>query len=142
VREDRPNRARAKRAVAIFVAALALGTFEVVPFAVAVMIGTIAVFLTRCITPDEAYREVEWKAVILIGSMLGLGMAMEHTGTAAFLADLISRYAGEAGPFWVLTGFFALTVVLTQPMSNQAAAVVVLPIAIQTALKMGLNPRT
>jgi di/tricarboxylate transporter len=142
VREDRPNRARAKQAILIFIAALALGTFKLVPFPVAMMIGTLAVFLTRCITPDEAYREVEWKAIILIGSMLGLGIAMEHTGTAAYLAGGIARFAGEAGPLWVLTGFFALTVVLTQPMSNQAAAVVILPVAIQTAVKLGLNPRT
>jgi di/tricarboxylate transporter len=142
VREDRPNRARARRAVLIFIAALALGTFKVVTFPIAVLLGSLAVFLTRCITPDEAYREVEWKAVILIGSMLGLGVAMEHTGTAIYLADLISRFAGETGPFWLLTGFFVLTVILTQPMSNQAAAVVILPVAVQTALKLGLNPRT
>jgi di/tricarboxylate transporter len=106
------------------------------------LLGTLGVFLTRCITPEEAYREVEWKALILIGSMLGLGVAMEHSGTAAYLAGNISRIAGHAGAFWVLTGFFFLTVGLTQPMSNQAAAVVVLPVAIQTAMKLGLNPRT
>src|SRR5688572_3361853 len=142
VREDRPNRVRAKRAVLIFVLALALGTFKVVSFPIAVMIGTLGMFLTKCLTPEEAYREVEWKAVILIGSMLGLGVAMEHTGAAAYLAGMIAEFAGKAGPLWVLGGFFILTVVLTQPMSNQAAAVVILPVAIQTALKLGLNPRT
>jgi len=142
IREDRPRRDRARRTIFIFVAALALGTLKVVSFPIAMLIGTLGVFLTKCITPEEAYREVEWKAVILIGSMLALGIAMEHSGTAAFLAGEISRVAGQAGPFWVLTGFFALTVLLTQPMSNQAAAVVILPVAIQTATKLGLNPRT
>jgi di/tricarboxylate transporter len=104
--------------------------------------GTIAAFLTRCISPEEAYREIEWKAIILIGSMLALGVAMEHTGTASYLAGLIKTTAGHLGPLWLLTGFFVLTVVLTQPMSNQAAAVVLLPVAVQTALQLGLNPRT
>jgi di/tricarboxylate transporter len=67
---------------------------------------------------------------------------MEHTGTSTYIAELISRFAGSAGPFWVLTGFFIATVTLTQPMSNQAAAVVLLPVAVQTAYKLGLNPRT
>jgi di/tricarboxylate transporter len=100
------------------------------------------VFLTRCLTPEEAYGEVRWNALILIGSMLALGVAMENTGTAAYLSDLIVGWAGDSDPFWLLTGFFVLTVLLTQPMSNQAAAVVVLPIALQTAMRLGLNPRT
>jgi di/tricarboxylate transporter len=106
------------------------------------MLGAVLVFLTRCITPEEAYREVEWKAVILIGSMLALGVAMQETGTASYLASAITNFAGQAGPFWLLTGFFVLTVALTQPMSNQAAAAVIIPVAIQTALQLDLNPRT
>ena len=106
------------------------------------MLGALMVFVTKCITPEEAYREVEWKAVVLIGCMLALGVSMEATGTASYLAGLITQLAGSAGPLWLLTGFFVLTVALTQPMSNQAAAVVLIPIAIQTALQLELNPRT
>ena len=142
VKENRPNRRRARRAIVIFVGVLALGTFKVMSFPVAVILGSILVFLTKCITPEEAYREVEWKAVILIGSMLALGSAMEHTGTASYVAGFITEWIGEHGPLWLLSAFFILTVLLTQPMSNQAAAVVILPIAIQTALQLDLNPRT
>lgn len=67
---------------------------------------------------------------------------MEHTGTAAFLASRIVALTRGADPVWLLSAFFAVTVVLTQPMSNQAAAVVVLPVAVQTAVALGLNPRT
>ena len=67
---------------------------------------------------------------------------METTGTADFLAAQIVTFLGNARPAWLLTGFFALTVLLTQPMSNQAAAAVVLPVAVQTARQMGLNPRS
>jgi len=67
---------------------------------------------------------------------------MRDSGAAEYLAVQIVSAAGSVSPRWLLTGFFVLTVLLTQPMSNQAAAVVVLPVAIATALQSGLNPRT
>lgn len=140
--ERQPHRRRAPIAMAIFVGVLLLATFKILPFSVAVILGAVAAFITKCITPEQAYRELEWKAVILIGSMLALGAAMDHTGAAKYLASLIVDWVGTLGPTWLLGGFFVLTVVLTQPMSNQAAAVVVLPVAIQTALHLGQNPRT
>jgi di/tricarboxylate transporter len=142
IQEKVPNLKRAPLAIAIFVGSLAAATFNLVSLPVAVMAGAVLVFLTGCITPEEAYREVEWKVIILIGSMLALGVAMENTGTAEFLASSIVHLTGNANPVWLLSGFFGLTVLLTQPMSNQAAAAVVVPIAIQTALNLGLNPRT
>jgi di/tricarboxylate transporter len=109
---------------------------------VAIMLGAFLVFVTRCITPEEAYDRVEWKAILLIGSMLSLGVAMEHTGAATLVAGKLTTWLSGTGPYGLLTLFFVLTVLLTQPMSNQAAAIVILPIAMQTATKMGLNPRT
>ena len=142
VHEERYQRERAPLAIAAFVGAIGLAAFEVVPLAVAALIGTLAVFLTRCISIEEAYRKVEWRALVLIGSMLALGTAMDLTGTAAYLAGQIVNLAGATNPLLLLTGFFVLAVVLTQPMSNQAAAIVVVPIAIQTAVQLGLNPRS
>lgn len=142
VNQESYQRERAPYAIAAFIGALGLAAFEVVPLAVAVLIGTLAVFLTQCISVEEAYRKVEWRALVLIGSMLALGTAMEKTGTAAYLAGEIVELAGRTNPLLLLTGFFVLAVVLTQPMSNQAAAIVVVPIAIQTAVQLGLNPRT
>lgn len=139
--EVRPRRSRAVLAAGIFVGVISLAAFHVTSLPVAVMLGALLVFATGCITPEEAYAAVAWKAIILIGSMLALGVAMEETGAATFLAGQIVALVGGAGPLWLLSGFFVLTVLLTQPMSNQAAAIVVLPIAIQTALLAGLNPR-
>jgi di/tricarboxylate transporter len=136
-----PNARRAPIAIAAFILTLALGTFELIPFPAVLFLGVLVVFVTRCITPEEAYREVEWKALMLIGSMLAVGSALEYTGAARFLAMGIVDMFGETHPIWLLSGFFLLTMLLTQPMSNQAAAVVVVPIAIQTALQLGLNPR-
>jgi di/tricarboxylate transporter len=138
----RPRMGRAPLAIAIFVAVLALVTARVLSLPIAVMLGALLVFITRCITPEEAYARVEWKAIILIGSLLGLGAAMEHTGAAKYLAWQLVSLTGTSQPLLLLTVFFALTVFLTQPMSNQAAAIVILPIAIQTALHLEMNPRT
>jgi len=136
-----PNFRRAPLSIGIFVFSLALAAFNLMPIAVAVLLGSLLVFLTRCITPEEAYREVEWKAIILIACMLALGAAMVHTGAAQFLASWLVKLVGNWSAIGLLTIFFLLSVLLTQPMSNQAAAAVILPIAIQTALQLGLNPR-
>ncbi|MFH1926681.1 MAG: SLC13 family permease [Chloroflexota bacterium] len=142
VGEERPNRKRAPLALAIFLGVLAAATFDLLPLSVAMLLGALLVFVTRCITPEEAYSQISWRAIILIASMLSLGAAMQTTGAAEFLAGQIIKAVGHSQPIWLLTGFFALTVLLTQPMSNQAAAVVVLPIAIQMARQLELNPRS
>ena len=142
VEESRLNRKLAPLAVVIFVATLAVASFKLLPIPVAVLLGALLVFVTRCITPEEAYREVEWKALVLIACMLSLGTAMEQTGTAEWIAGGLVDRMGSLGVTWILGLFFALTVALTQPMSNQAAAIVILPIALETALQLGANPRT
>jgi di/tricarboxylate transporter len=95
------------------------------PISVSVLLGVVVLLATRTVRPHELYGLIEWRLLVLIGGMMSFGVAMEKTGTDV-----------------VLAGFFLLTVALTQPMSNQAAALVVLPVAIQTALSLGLNPRT
>jgi di/tricarboxylate transporter len=140
--DRRPNRARAPVAIAIFVGTIAIATLNLLALPVAMLLGALLVFVTRCITPEEAYSRVNWKPLILIACMLGLGRAMELTGTASFLADQVVALMGASRPIWLLSGFFALTVLLTQPMSNQAAAVVILPVAVRTAGQLNLDART
>ncbi len=142
VNRERPNVRRAPQAVAIFAGALALAAANILSLPVAVLLGALVAFMARCITPEEAYRQVEWRALIVLGCMLAVGSAMEYTGTASFLATRIEALVGQVPPLWLLSGFFALTLLLTQPMSNQAAAAVVIPVALQTASQMDLNPRT
>ena len=133
---------RAPLALGIFALTIILASTNIMPLAVATMVGTFLIFLTRCITPAEAYRSMNWSALILISCMLALGKAMEVSGLATYLAGKVVLLAGTQNPKLLLAGFFLLSMILTQPMSNQAAAVVVLPIAIQTALQMNLNPRS
>ncbi len=139
---QQPKQERATAAVGIFVGVLLLATFNLLSLPVAVWLGALLVFATGCISPDTAFHAIEWKALIVIGSMLALGSAMEYTGTAEFLASWIIGLVPPSNALGLLTMFFALTMLLTQPMSNQAAAVIVLPIALETAAQLGLNPRT
>ena len=138
----RTNSTRAPLAAAIFVAAILAVTFLGVSLPVAMVGGAFLMLVTRCLTPEEAYRQVEWKALILIGAMLSLGAAMEASGAGKYLARQMIDLVGEGNPYLLLASFFVLTVGLTQPMSNQAAALVILPIAMRTGLELGANPRT
>ena len=97
---------------------------------------------TQSVRMSEVYEIIDWRLLILIACMMSFGVAMEKTRADQYLADLIVRGTGQYGPVAVLAGFFIMTVALTQPMSNQAAALVMLPISVKTALALGLNPRT
>jgi di/tricarboxylate transporter len=138
----RLNRTRAPLAAVIFAGAILAVTLKLVSLPFAVLVGAVLMFLARCLSPEEAYRNIEWKALILIGALLSLGTAMEASGAGKYLAQQLIGLIGAENPYALLTCFFVLTVALTQPMSNQAAALVVLPIAIQTGLELDANPRT
>jgi di/tricarboxylate transporter len=142
VDKERLQVKRAPMAITIFAGVLVAASLNLLSLPVSILLGVLLAFLTRCVTPEDAYRQVEWRAVILIGSMLALGRAMETTGAASFVAGQILELVGAADPLWLLTGFFVLAVLLTQPMSNQAAAIVVVPVAVQTALQVNLDPRS
>lgn len=113
-----------------------------VPLAVAVLLGVLILLASRAVVLQEVYDLIDWRLIVLIAGMISFGTAMEKTHADQYLADIIVRQFSSYGALAVLAGFFALTVALTQPMSNQAAALVVLPIAVKTALALGLNPRT
>lgn len=98
--------------------------------------------LTRSLTMEEAYESIDWRTVFLVAGMLPLGTAMEATGTARFLADLLLGAVGDFGPIAVLAGIYILAALITQPMSNAAAMVLVVPIAVDTAASLGANHLT
>lgn len=138
-RQARPAKQRwALLAFGIF---LFLSITHFVPLPIAVLLGVMVLLASRSVRTSEIYELIEWRLLILIACMISFGLAMEKTGADQFLADLLVRGTGQYGPIAVLAGFFIMTVVLTQPMSNQAAALVMLPIAVKTAVALGLNPR-
>jgi di/tricarboxylate transporter len=113
-----------------------------VPLAIAVLLGVLLLLATRTVRHNEVYQLINFRLLVLIACMMSFGIAMEKTGADKYLAGLIVEYFQQYGATAVLAGFFVLTVALTQPMSNQAAALVVLPVAVKTAIALGLNPRT
>ncbi|HXG84065.1 MAG TPA: SLC13 family permease [Pyrinomonadaceae bacterium] len=134
-------------ALAAFGLFLALSLSKVVigvevPLAIAVLLGVLLLLATKTVRYQELYSLIDFRLLVLIACMMSFGVAMEKTGTDTYLAGLIVTYFEQYGSLAVLAGFFVLTVILTQPMSNQAAALVVLPVAVKTALALGLNPRT
>jgi len=136
-----PRSRRATIATLVFLAAIVLASTRVLPLAVAFLLGVPLLILTRCLTPDEAYESVDWRLMVLIGAMMAFGAAMTKTGAAGWLADQIVGWVSPWGSFAVMVAFFLLTLVLTQPMSNQAAALVLLPVAIHAANTLGIEPR-
>jgi di/tricarboxylate transporter len=107
----------------------------------AMVIGALMMVLTGCLTMDEAYQSIEWRSVFLIAGMLPLGLAMESTGTARFLADHMIFLLRDYGPIAILAGIYILAGLITEPMSNAAATVLVVPISIDIALELGANPQ-
>lgn len=136
-----PRSIKAPIATAVFIGTIVLGASRVLPLPIALLLGVPVLILTRCLTSEEAYEAVDWRLMVLIGAMMAFGTAMAKTGAAEWVADLIVRYISPLGSFAILVAFFLLTVILTQPMSNQAAALVVLPVAIQAARGLGVDER-
>ena len=129
-------------ALGISALVLALVTFAGLNIATSMLIGAISMVLTRCLSMDEAYQSIEWRSVFLIAGMLPLGIAMENTGTARFLAGQIVAVLGNFGPIAVLAGIMIFAGLITEPMSNAAATVLMVPIAIDIAIGLGANPQT
>jgi di/tricarboxylate transporter len=135
-----------KWALAGFGLFLALSLSKVVfnyeiPLAICVLLGVMLLLATKTVRYGELYSLIDFRLLVLIACMMSFGVAMEKTGTDKYLAALIVQYFQQYGSVAVLAGFFLMTVILTQPMSNQAAALVVLPVAVKTAIALNLNPR-
>ncbi|GAA4300574.1 SLC13 family permease [Nibribacter koreensis] len=125
-----------------FIVAIIVGSVGLLPLSISFMGAAVLAVLTKCITTDRAYQVIDWRLLVLIGGMTAFGMAMQNTGADQFLADWIVRLLEPFGVIVILGGFILLTVFLTQPMSNAASALVVLPVALQTAIQLDANPRT
>jgi di/tricarboxylate transporter len=143
VSEQRGRAEKRKWALLGFAVFLLLSVFHPfqIPLAVAVLIGALILLATRSVRTREIYQMIDFRLLVLIAGMISFGTAMGKTGADKYLAGMIVTVLGGYGDLAVLGGFIVLTIALTQPMSNQAAALVVLPVAMQTAAQLGLNPR-
>jgi di/tricarboxylate transporter len=138
--QEPPRLRRAPVAALVMGAVLLPVILGWLPISISAVVGASLMVLTGCLTMDEAYRSIEWKAVFLIAGMLPLGIAMQQTGAARFLADGVVATVGGRGPRAVMAGLFVLTTLATQVMPNPAVAVLLAPIALSTANDLGLSP--
>jgi di/tricarboxylate transporter len=140
---DKKNRRvnKAPFALVIFSLMIILVASGLVHISAAAVLAAVLLVLTGCLTMDEAYRSIEWQSVFLIAGMLPMGIAMAKTGTAEYLSDLIINLVGDYGPQAIMVGLFVLTTLITEFMSNAAAAVLVAPIAISSAIQIGVAPQ-
>jgi di/tricarboxylate transporter len=137
--EKRDRQNKAPLAAGIMFLVIALAIFTNLGIAISMVIGSVLMVLTGCLTMDDAYESIDWRTVFLVGGMLTLGIAMENSGSAQFLADLLLDAIGDWGPTALLAGIYLLSALITQPMSNAAAVVLMVPIAVNTALGIDAN---
>jgi len=133
---------KAPVAVGALLLAILLTIFGSMDIALAMVIAAMIMILSGALKIEEAYESVDWRTVFLVAGMLPLGMAMAETGTAEFLADIILGIFGPFGPRAALAGIYLLAALITQPMSNAAAIVLVVPIALDTAVGLEANYKT
>jgi di/tricarboxylate transporter len=138
--QEVPLRSKAPLATFIMLAVLLPVILGWLPIAIAAVVGATLMILTGALTMEEAYRYIEWKAVFLIAGMLPLGIAMEQTGAAELLAETMVSLVGDLGPRAVMASLFILAALITQVMPNPAVAVLLAPVALNTASDLSISP--
>lgn len=141
VDEPPPSRRRGWLALAIMLATLALATFSHLGIAEVMLGGALLMILSGVLSMDDAYKAIEWRSIFLVAGMLPLGTAMTRTGAADLITHGVLAVLGGWGPLAILAGLIALAVLLNQAMAGAAVAAVMAPIAIQTAQRIGADPR-
>ncbi|NJN54193.1 MAG: hypothetical protein HC804_05185 [Anaerolineae bacterium] len=138
--EETPRQDKALPAILIMAGVVLVVVAGWLPIAIAAVIGATLIVLSGCLQMDEAYRVIEWRAVFLIAAMMPLGIAMQQSGAATFLANGMVALLGGWGGLAMLAGLFILTSVASQFMPNAVVTLLMAPIAINTAVDLTLSP--
>ncbi|MFQ5901954.1 MAG: SLC13 family permease, partial [Thermodesulfobacteriota bacterium] len=133
---------RDKRLIAIVIVAFvvvvaALGLY---PIVVTSLTGALLMILFGVVTSEEAYRAVRWEVIFLLAGLIPLGIALENTGATSLIADRISNIAVGFSVYWVLVGFYVFTTLITEIVSNNASVILLIPIGIDLAVLLGIDP--
>lgn len=139
-REIPPARAKFKVGIAILVVMVLLSALSIVSVTVAVLGAAIAAILLRTMSADDAYRSLNLPSLVLIAGMLPLANALEMTGGSDLIVETLLEVVGEADPRMMMASLFCLTALLGLVLSNTASAVLIAPIAIVAAAKLGVSP--
>lgn len=136
--EFRTNKLR--NASVAFIVAISLVLFSDLPLSLSLMVGAVGMVIGRVLDMEEAYQAVSWQTVFLLACLIPLGMAMEQSGAAAFLASYALEFM-DGFPVWGIQLFLAIiATVFTLVMSNVGATVLLVPLSIQMALGVGADP--
>lgn len=141
IRERDFDVGRAPVAIGVMLAVVVISALGLMPIAGMAFLGAVLVMITKCVTPEEAYRSIEWRILLLIFGMLGIGLAMENTGAMKLMVESIVPLVEPLGPYILLLILFLLTSLLTEIVTNNAVAIVMTPIAIGVATALGYDPR-
>jgi di/tricarboxylate transporter len=135
-----PARAKAPLAMLVLLGMLVVMVTNLIPLATASMLAALVMILTGCLSIDEAYDAVDWKSIVLIAGMLPMATTLEKVGLVDLAAQGFTHSLGNLGPMLILGGFYLLTSIFTQVLSNTATTVLIAPIALATAVQLGVQP--
>ncbi len=110
------------------------------PIAIAAVLGATLMVLTRCLTMEAAYRAIDWRAIFLIAGMLPLGIAMERSGAASYLAETVMHALGDRGPWIVIAGLYAVTAMATMIVPTAALVLIMAPVVLSASAELGILP--
>jgi di/tricarboxylate transporter len=133
---------RAPVAAAIMAGVIGSVLLGWLPIGIAAVLGAVLMVLARCLTMEQAYRAIDWRAVFLIAGTLPLGTAMVDTGTAQLVAGLIMAALGGLGPWPIIAGLFLVTALATLVVPTPALVVLMAPICITASRELGVAPQT
>jgi di/tricarboxylate transporter len=135
---DLPHTRRAPVALGIMIGVVSMAALGVLPIAVSAVCGALLMIVTGCLSWRDAANALSTQVILIVAASLALGAALQHTGGTAYLTDLFLAATAGASPGVVLSGLMLLMAVLTNIVSNNAAAVIGTPIAIGIARELGL----
>jgi di/tricarboxylate transporter len=127
-------------AVAILVGIIVAAALNLAPIMVLALAGVVMMVLTGCLKPGEVYGSVRWDIIFLLAGLIPLGIAMDKSGTTDWLADGLLAIGDQWPGYWILLLFYIATSLLTEILSNNASVVLMLPIAVEVAESLNLNP--
>jgi di/tricarboxylate transporter len=138
----RPDLRRSKipLAVGIVAAVVGVAALNVVPIVVSALAGAVLMVVTGCLKPTEVYDAVQWDIIFLLAGVIPLGIALERTGGADFVAELIVGSSGSLPLLGVLGLMYLVTATLTNVISNNASVVLMVPVAFEAAGRVGGDP--
>jgi di/tricarboxylate transporter len=128
-------------ALGVIASVVLLAAFGVMPILVSALAGVMVMVLTGCINVQEAYDAIDWFVIFLLAGVIPLGIVMEDTGTAAFLANGIVQVSESLGPVAVISVFYLIATIFAAIMSHNAAIILLIPIGVASAQGMGLDAR-